>query len=778
MQPSTPSPKNPATPTLRVVGLVALLVTGALLVRHARQPPAPRAISAPAPEFAAMRAMRHLGVIAQRPHPIGSPDASRVRTYIMATLDSLGLTTEVQEVTAVGTRYQALGHVRNIVGRLNGTSPGGPAVLLMSHYDGVPAGPAASDAGSGVSVILEVLRAVRAGAPLTHDVIVLVTDGEESGLLGASAFVREHRWTKDVAVTLNFEARGTGGRAAMFETGPGNLDLVRVLRGTPDVTASSLIVTIYRTLNNDTDLSEVSRLERPALNFAYVDDVARYHTTEDDTLHIDPGSMQQEGAQALALVRALGVGPLPRAITTDAVFTDFAPFGLVYYGEGLAKPLAIVLVVMFVIATLLLRGRAEHWLRETLIGVVLTLVSLGVGGGLAAGAGAIATQVHSNTGGAAAFATSYVMALVALALAGALACWSLARRWSSEAGLHHGVLLVWTVLAVAASLRLPGGSYVVVWPLAVALLASIVVGTGRVGRTVTAVIAAYVALAVLVPMIAAYGPVMLGVIGMGGIMTGVLVALLSGIIAPQLEWLLAARTHRLAAISAAVGVAAMVTGAVTVRATAAHPVPSMLAYVADADSGEAWLTAPTATAGPTSWAAGVLGPTMRTSEPGNTRNASGMPAWLATALPFGGRIAARQVPRVTLAGPVATVVSDSTTTLGRTLVLRITAPPGALAANVRVPGQRVRSAAVDGRIIDTTRFRRRQDDWAFRFSAPPDSGFTIALTLAPGPATTVQLASIMAGLPSMPGVPVPPRSAGTVIVQMGDVTVVRRQVVF
>jgi len=66
-----------------------------------------------------------------------------------------------------------------------------------------------------------------------HDVIVLFTDGEESDLLGAAAFVREHPWAKDAAMVLNFEARGTSGRSLMFETGPSNLDTTRVLRTVP-----------------------------------------------------------------------------------------------------------------------------------------------------------------------------------------------------------------------------------------------------------------------------------------------------------------------------------------------------------------------------------------------------------------------------------------------------------------------------------------------------------------------------------------------------------------
>jgi hypothetical protein len=161
--------------------------------------------------------------------------------------------------------------VQNIVARIAGKEPGGRAVLLMAHYDGVEAGPAAGDDAAGTAALLETARALRTQPPLVHDIILLFTDGEEAGLLGAAAFVREHAWAKDVDVVLDFEARGTTGRSFMFETGPGNLDVARVLRRVDDVTAGSVFTTIYRVLPNDTDLSELAVLGRPALNFAFTE---------------------------------------------------------------------------------------------------------------------------------------------------------------------------------------------------------------------------------------------------------------------------------------------------------------------------------------------------------------------------------------------------------------------------------------------------------------------------------------------------------------------------
>ncbi|MDP9280360.1 MAG: M20/M25/M40 family metallo-hydrolase, partial [Gemmatimonadota bacterium] len=242
--------------SLRIGVALGVLALCAVSILRVARPPGAVPATAPDTVFSAERAMRHVEQIAQRPHPMGTVDHDRVRDYIVGQLSALGLAPEIQQTTAIGTRYQEAGHVQNILARLPGGSPNGKAVLVMAHYDGVEAGPAASDDGAGSAALLETLRALRARKqPLAHDIVALFTDGEEAGLLGAAAFVREHPWAKDVGVVVNFEARGTSGRSFMFETGSGNLDVARALRSARDATAGSVFATIYRILPNDTDLS-------------------------------------------------------------------------------------------------------------------------------------------------------------------------------------------------------------------------------------------------------------------------------------------------------------------------------------------------------------------------------------------------------------------------------------------------------------------------------------------------------------------------------------------
>ncbi|HEV7705143.1 MAG TPA: M20/M25/M40 family metallo-hydrolase [Gemmatimonadaceae bacterium] len=722
--------------------------------------------------------MRHVRAVAQRPHPMGSADAARVRAYVLAELAALKVPAEVQEATGVGTRYQVSGRVHNLVARMAGTKPGGPAILLMAHTDGVAAGPAASDDGAGVAVLLETLRALRAGPPLEHDVIALFTDGEEAGLLGAAAFVREHRWAKDVAATLNFDSRGTNGRAFMFETGVGDLDLVRVYRAAPDVNGTSLMVTVYRTLPNDTDLSEVAILGRPALNFAFADGVDRYHTTQDNVAQINPGSIQHEGEQALAITRTLGNGPLPRPITRDAVFFDLPVIGLVLYPQVAALPIAVLGAVLVAFTLVAIKRRERRWIRDPILGALATIFAVALGGGSAYLAGLGMTRVHSSLGGTPALSGVYAVAIALLALTMAAACWALARRWGRAAGTYGGALLVWAILTLFASWKAPGASFFLAWPLIAASVAALLEPRNDSVATAALWLATIIAMALVVPIIHSIGLILLGLTGGGGVIMGVLTPLLAVLIAPQFEAIVGERRWRATLGVFAAALLFFVIGAMTVRNSMRHPVPSILRYAADADATDAWLVTPVSLDKPNSWSAAALGSSQQRMTPGEHVAAGGPPTWLTNVFGNELRVAVRAVPRIPVSGPTATVITDSSTDAGRRLTLRIVLAPGTLNVDMRSVAGTVLAAAVDGRAIGTTRYRHKTPHWTLSYAAPPDSGFALALTIPRGDKITLEISAQSAGIGSFSALSIPRRPDDVVPVQSGDQTDIYRRVTF
>lgn len=756
------------------VTIVALFVLCAALVRYASEPPVPVPASASATEFSAERALTHVRAIAQRPHPAGSADNARVREYILGQLRAEGLDPQVQEATGVGTRYPESGSVRNILARLPGRTPGGPAVVLMAHYDGVAGGPAAGDDGAGTAAILETVRALRAGPQLAHDVLVLITDGEEAGLLGAAAFVREHPWAKDVGVTLNFEARGTTGRSYMFETGAGNLDVVRMLRRAGDVSATSLSVTVYRSLPNDTDLSEIALLGKPALNFAFADGVERYHTAYDDVANLDPGSLQHHGSQMLALARAFGDAPLPRPVTGDAVFFDVPFLGLIVYPESWALPIALVGLLVTIVALVRVARVRPRWGRELVLSGSVTVLSTCVAAGLSFFAGNLVVRMHDTMGwgGAPAFRGLYTAALALLAFAIALAGWMIVRRRASVAGALVGALVVWGILAMLVAVKLPGVSFVFVWPLIAGAIVAFVLRvapTDSIARLtpggkadVWIWVATVIGFVMIVPIVYAISAVLLGAAGPGGIATGAMVALLAWLLGPQLE-AIGGRGWTPAVASLLGAVALVCVGFVTVRSSPTHPTATIIVYALDADSSDAWL--------------GLRGLPAR-QLPAALRSGPAAPVWLTRLVGRGSSAGFASVERVGVAAPTTTVVSDSTVGGERRLVLQIVPALGTEVINMQAPDTRVLRAAIDGRTIDTSRYRGGVRFWRLDYTGPPASGITLALAIPAGSQLSLDLMTRTPGLPALSKVQIPTRTPDVVTIQSGDITLVHRVVRF
>ncbi len=288
---------------LPVVALALLLACWALVSIRVSAP-APKPYDAPLNEFSAERAYESLRSVlpTNTPHPTGSTEQRRVRARIEARLRELDYAVRVQR-TPVCSRYGVCALVENVLAERN-PAPG-PRVLLAAHYDSVPAGPGGSDDGVGVATLLEVARALR-HRTTRLPTLLLFTDGEEAGLLGAEAFVRDELPKVEIAAVVNVEARGTSGAALLFETSGPNVWLVAAFaRASPRPVTSSLFPAVYQRLPNDTDLSVFARAGIPGVNFANIGGIAHYHTPQDDLDRLSLRTLQHHGDAALGLAAGL-----------------------------------------------------------------------------------------------------------------------------------------------------------------------------------------------------------------------------------------------------------------------------------------------------------------------------------------------------------------------------------------------------------------------------------------------------------------------------------------
>ncbi len=453
-------------------GALILLVVAAWTITGIAPPPA-RDAAAPLTEFSAARAFAHVQAIAKRPHPVGSAAHDEVRDYILGTLGAMGLAAGVQTTSSAakvaGVVYGA--RVQNVLARVPGTRPG-PAVLLAAHYDTVPQALGASDDASGVATLLETARALLAGPRLENDVLLLFSDGEEIAASGALAFTNEELETNPVGVALNFEARGTRGAVALYDTSTRDDGLIAALAdAAPRIVSTSLLGSLARLLPNDSDATVFKRAGIPTYAFAYVDHLYEYHHYTDSPEALDLRSLQHDGDYALPLARHLGHATLPLPAEEEVVYFDVLGHGLVRYSPLVARALALL--------TLGLLAALFPFARRARPGAHLTPGGLALGASLAVGAVLLSVLAAGLVHGLLALALDpfvlFARPLLATAagLAAGGAAFSLVYARALQRGdatrLVLGALVAWALpLALTAAL-VPAASFVFQWPLLAAL---------------------------------------------------------------------------------------------------------------------------------------------------------------------------------------------------------------------------------------------------------------------------------------------------------------------
>jgi Peptidase family M28 len=266
----------------------------------------------------------------ETPHPVDSAPNDAVRERLLVEITALGYRPEVRDdFSCRGAKRwggMSCARVRNVVFR---TGPaGGNGVMIMAHYDSVPAAPGAGDDGAGVSAALEIAELIKSRT-LTKPVLFVLTDGEEAGLLGAASFVRKDPWRGDAELVINLEARGTGGPAIMFQTNmPNGREIAALTSGPQRTVANSLAADIYRTLPNDTDATLLLEAKRDVLNFAFISPLARYHSSQDNLANLDKSSVAHMGAAALRAIDGHMAAKVSGEAEGQVIYSDIVGRGM------------------------------------------------------------------------------------------------------------------------------------------------------------------------------------------------------------------------------------------------------------------------------------------------------------------------------------------------------------------------------------------------------------------------------------------------------------------
>ena len=768
-----------AQPRVKVTFGVLLglwLVIQVCLVIYFQQPPALVTASAPPQEFSAQRAMTHLQVIAKAPHPTGSSENHAVREYLVRELTALGADTQVASATVVDPReaqpYVA-GTVQNVVGRIKGTTSG-KAIVLMAHYDSAPTSPGASDDGAAVAALLETARALRAGSPLKNDVIILMTDGEELGLLGARAFVSEHPWAKDAALVFNFEARGSSGPSMMFETSQENGWVIQEFaQSSTHAFANSLSGEIYSTLPNDTDFSVTKNAGMAGLNFAYINGLPHYHTQTDSPENMDQRSLQHQGTNALAVARHFGNLDFDQPRQRDAVYFDVPGGFLIHYSSVWVTPLAILTVVVFIGVVMLGRRKGLLTFKGVGLGFAALIASCIASSLVVTVIWMVVRTLHrgyqlepwGETYNSAFYKVAFILHTIAIVSA----IYEWCRKRTGIANLAVGAMLGWLLLVAASAILLPGGSYLFTWPLLFALggTAILFYSNQQLPFRGSLVLASY-----SIPVIVLVGPliywlfVALTVSAASTVV--ILLALALGLLVPHLNLMGQTKRWFVPFGTAALSVIFIIVGLATAGFDRSHPKMNQIFYALNADTGKAVWGSIDET--PDEWTTQFLTETPK-REP--------LPAFFPLA-PIA--FMQSEAVAVQLEAPKAQLLEDRREGDLRVLRLQLTSPRKAPVISAYLDAAaEVVSASLNGKAIaNANNSAENKQPWGLQYHGVPEEGAELTLRVRSSQPVTVRIDDRSYQLPVAPNISYRPRPGHLMPMplQYSDNTLVTRSYTF
>ena len=126
------------------------------------------------------------------PRVVGTTQARAAAELIQAKVKAIGGWDVTIENSGMGEGSESV-PLHNVVATKRGTAPDAERGIVVggAHFDTVRGSPGANDDGTGVVALLETAEALR-DIPTRNDVRLVWFDGEEAGLLGSKAYVRQH----------------------------------------------------------------------------------------------------------------------------------------------------------------------------------------------------------------------------------------------------------------------------------------------------------------------------------------------------------------------------------------------------------------------------------------------------------------------------------------------------------------------------------------------------------------------------------------------------------
>lgn len=438
--------------------------------------------------FNVQNAYDHIAQIAKEPHSIFDQEAlGKVRAYLVNELEALGAQPEIYAYEDIYVeRTDTYEPVKNIYGKIDGKNDS--YIMLVTHYDSshakkeryaeIDGSLGAADAGYGLSTILETLRViVENDIQLENGIKILITDGEEYGLLGAKEAVKEAEIFENVNYLINLEARGVKGPAVMFETSFDNQSVLDLYNATNRAFSYSINPEIYRLLPNGTDFSVFLENGIKGINISVLDSLDYYHTPKDSLESVSLESLQHYGDQVLPIVTEFVTNSAyesPEVLEGDgdSIFFTLTKDIFIKYSHTM-NYIFLVLILIGIIGFV----RMNHTKVKRIVKYVGLNFIMGIAfAGVAYGISRVVAMIMDKP-----FKLTYLplvpyeevilisILVVSFVIYYGTMYYVSKKHKETDAYLVGSMSMLW-LLSVVLTMVLPGGSYLTVFPLAVTLI--------------------------------------------------------------------------------------------------------------------------------------------------------------------------------------------------------------------------------------------------------------------------------------------------------------------
>lgn len=255
----------------------------------------------------------------------GTAGGARARAFVIDRFKATGVQPLAGAFEFPITARTATGDVRgaNVVGVVRGTVDPGRYLIVSAHYDhvGVRGGDVyngADDNASGTAALFSIARYLSAHPPRSS-VLIVAFDGEEAGLVGSRAFVRNPPVERSaIRLDLNLDMLGRDAHDTLFVTGTARQPALR-----PVMERVAAAAPLHLRLGHDggksgedwtKDSDHYAFLEAglPALYFG-VEDYAQLHRPTDDFETITYGFYVKAVETVIAALEAFDAPDLATA---------------------------------------------------------------------------------------------------------------------------------------------------------------------------------------------------------------------------------------------------------------------------------------------------------------------------------------------------------------------------------------------------------------------------------------------------------------------------------